>query len=259
VKPYTGCADGILGAGWYGYIDPQCFCYGENGHKYIYSYAGVSQKAQTDDGEHRIPIWTDKNDRLWAAFPQRMSFEVVEGPTSPYDETYVRVDHISRDPKHWQATFHPMLMESDIMQQILKVSEEANKLLAKDRDLMLNSLTPPQLHIPPIKFKPKPFAVLSHEMTHFGQWHGNMANTRSPTTGALTVDSTRAIGQAVPSGRVQLPIVDLKDGQRKMWSLSTKSSMFKKLIEEGAIKQTAQGDYYVATKIQFTDAPDEES
>jgi len=133
MKPYEGVMEDMRGPNRYGYVNPNTFFYGEHGGRYVDGWAIVSKEAKKD-GEPCIPVWSDESGDIWVALPSDFPVSLMGEKET---QGFVWVHRISRAPEFWGSAFHPVFMQSPIMQEMLKLSEETNKLaLTHQNDLM---------------------------------------------------------------------------------------------------------------------------
>lgn len=77
-RPYTGSVDQMFGPGLYGYVDQRDFVLGDRGGMFLYQGATVSQESLTADGEQRIRILSDADDRLVITSGSHHIYDTVE-------------------------------------------------------------------------------------------------------------------------------------------------------------------------------------
>jgi len=104
-RPYEGMAEVMFGPRLYGYVNVSCFCYGEKGGQYLLSTAIVSSSSHTEDGQPRLPVWSDEKDDIVVACPRSLAVEVIE--ESQRELNYIWVHQVSRDPDDWRHDGHP--------------------------------------------------------------------------------------------------------------------------------------------------------
>lgn len=110
-RPYNGAVDAMFGPNYYGYVDADCFRYGDRGGRFLLEGASVSQAPHTKGGLiQRLPVWSDEDDKLIVACPSWWSIPVVA--EDGVNEGFVWVHRVSQDIDHWRHDRHPMEPEN---------------------------------------------------------------------------------------------------------------------------------------------------
>jgi len=130
MKPFVGCVDMMLGPSLYGYVDQTAVRLGETGGKYLSGAASLTQDSKTMEGQLRVPVWSDKDDRIVIAYPRHLVVPCISEDIQ-VTETLIWVHEIDRDPEMYRHDCHPMSFEA-ILERSFLTARETNTMVTID-------------------------------------------------------------------------------------------------------------------------------